>query len=137
MSLNDFQITEHFNLSEFQCRCCGQVKIGHDLVFMIEELRKRLGVPVTIVSPYRCPTNNAKVGGAKESYHMQGRACDVTANVDLNTICRVAKQLGFKGIGKYPDEKFVHLDNREVECYWVKYVGKDYRYMNFQQMINI
>lgn len=136
MALNDFQITEYFNLREFQCKCCEQVKIGHDLVFMIEELRKRLGVPVTIVSPYRCTTNNAKVGGAKESYHMQGRACDVTVKASLNSICKVAKEIGFKGIGKYPDENFVHLDNREEECYWVKYKNKDYMYMSFEDILN-
>ena len=25
-SLNDFPLTENFNLREFQCSCCGQVK---------------------------------------------------------------------------------------------------------------
>jgi hypothetical protein len=38
------------------------------LVFLLEELRKRLEVSITIVSGYRCPINNSKVGGAKERH---------------------------------------------------------------------
>lgn len=136
MALNDFQLTEHFNLREFQCKCgCQQVKIGHDLVMALEQLRRKMGVPITVVSPYRCPTYNAKVGGAKDSFHIQGRAVDITAKVDLNTICKAAKEIGFKGIGKYPNQNFIHLDNREQECYWVKYRGRDYRYMGFEDML--
>ena len=135
MALNDFQIVQHFNLREFQCRCCGQVKIGHDLVFTMEELRKKLNLPVRVVSGYRCPNYNVVVGGAKDSYHIEGRASDIAAATDLNTICRAAKELGLRGIGKYPDENYVHIDNREKECYWVKHKNKPYKYMSFEEMI--
>jgi len=135
MAVNDFQITEHFNLSEFQCPCCQQVKIGHDLVFTLEGLRGKLNLPVRVVSGYRCPNYNTVVEGAKDSYHMQGRACDVYSTVDLNTICKTAKELGLTGIGKYPDDNFVHIDNRDEECYWVKHKDKPYKYMSFEQLL--
>ena len=135
MSVNDFQITEHFNLKEFQCKCCEQVKIGHDLVFVIEELRKKLGLPIIVVSGYRCPNYNVTIGGAKDSYHVQGRASDIYTTAELNTICKTAKELGLTGIGKYPDDNFVHIDNRDIECYWVKHKNKPYQYMSFEQLL--
>lgn len=45
-------------------------------------------------------------------------------------IYKVKKEIGFTRIGKYPDGNFVHLDNREQECYWVKY--RNYRYIGFE-----
>ena len=136
MALNDFNVTENFNLREFQCKCgCEQVKIGHDLIILLQKLRSKLGIPITIVSGYRCSKHNASVGGAKDSFHIQGRAVDIVAKVDLNTICKIAKEVGFKGIGKYPDESFVHLDNRDKECYWVKYWNKPYKYTTFEDVL--
>lgn len=40
-------------------------------------VRKRINMPITISSGYRCPQLNAAVGGAARSYHMEGRAVDI------------------------------------------------------------
>ena len=38
------------------------------------------GAPISISSGYRSPSVNAAVGGAKNSQHMTGMACDFTAH---------------------------------------------------------
>lgn len=48
-------------------------------VLILEPLRDRLGVPLTITSGYRSPKLNAAIGGAMKSAHMSGRAADVKA----------------------------------------------------------
>lgn len=40
-------------------------------------VRKRINMPITISSGYRCPQLNAAVGGASRSYHLEGRAVDI------------------------------------------------------------
>jgi uncharacterized protein YcbK (DUF882 family) len=76
--LNDFPVSPHFNLREFECRCCGCVKLSGELIRMLEELRAALGRPVVITSGYRCKAHNAAVGGAKRSLHLAGRAADIS-----------------------------------------------------------
>jgi len=36
--INNFQLTKHFKLSEFQCPCCQTVKLYPYLVEMLEKL---------------------------------------------------------------------------------------------------
>lgn len=43
---------------------------------VLEPLRRRFGV-IRITSGYRCPTLNAKVGGAGNSQHLRGEAADI------------------------------------------------------------
>ena len=40
-------------------------------------LRERFGKPIIVNSAFRTPQVNKKVGGAKRSLHMQGRAADI------------------------------------------------------------
>lgn len=46
-------------------------------VKLFEPLREYFGVPLKIVSFYRCPALNKAVGGAKNSSHPKGEAIDV------------------------------------------------------------
>lgn len=82
-----------------------------------ELIRMRCGnKPITVLSCYRTPTYNAKVGGAKNSQHCQGRAIDLRppAHLSLNEfysiIRAIAKTSQIRGIGKY--KTFVHVDVR-------------------------
>lgn len=51
---------------------------------LLEPARALLGVPMHINSGFRCPAVNAAVGGAQNSAHMDGRACDfVPVGMDL------------------------------------------------------
>ena len=71
------KLTEHFDSSEFRCKCgCGQGDwlMAPELVQALEELRELIGKPIIVNSAYRCPKHNAQVGGVANSYHTQGMA---------------------------------------------------------------
>jgi hypothetical protein len=44
----------------------------------LEQVRTLTGLPLKIVSGYRCPELNRRVGGAKTSQHTEGKAADFT-----------------------------------------------------------
>lgn len=44
----------------------------------LDPAREALGSPITVNSGYRCPELNRAVGGVPSSYHLQGRAADLT-----------------------------------------------------------
>ena len=45
----------------------------------LQEIRDKIGVPITINSAYRCPEVNKAVGGSSTSWHQQGLAADINA----------------------------------------------------------
>lgn len=45
---------------------------------VLEPARTQLGAPIYVNSGYRCPELNRAVGGAARSYHLHGRAADLT-----------------------------------------------------------
>lgn len=75
----------HFERDEFKCKCDGKYCNGFPaepderMVRMTDQLRKNLGVPITIVSGLRCKTWNAIQGGVSNSQHMYGEAVDIYA----------------------------------------------------------
>lgn len=76
---------EYFDRSEFKCKCGGKYCNGYPaepderMVRIADQLRKNLGVPVTIISGLRCKTWNAIQGGVANSQHMYGEAADIYA----------------------------------------------------------
>ena len=109
--INDFKLTKDFNLKEFQCPCCETVKIDSELVKRLQELRDGIDKPIIITSGYRCPKHDKDVGGNGNSYHTKGMAADITVdNMELEDLLIKAKMVGFKGIGIYPEKRFLHLD---------------------------
>lgn len=76
---------EYFDRSEFKCKCGGKYCNGYPaepderMVRVADQLRKNLGVPITIVSGLRCKTWNAIQGGVSNSQHMYGEAADIYA----------------------------------------------------------
>jgi len=100
-----------FSPREMACKGTGEVKLHRDTMDKLQSLRDRLGVPMLITSAYRSPSHNAKVGGAKNSVHMQGRAFDVRMdNHDPKSFESVARECGFTGFGHYPKSGFMHID---------------------------
>jgi peptidoglycan hydrolase-like protein with peptidoglycan-binding domain len=77
---------EYFTRDEFRCKCGGKYCNGfpaepkEQMVRIADQLRKNLGVPITVVSGLRCPTWNTLQGGVENSQHMYGEACDVYAS---------------------------------------------------------
>lgn len=91
---------------------------GIPLAVEFERIRGVIGAPIVVLSAYRTPTYNKKVGGAQNSQHMQGRALDLkppsgwTIERFYNVLRGIAGSPESKifGIGKYPT--FVHVDIR-------------------------
>lgn len=111
-------IAKNFKVKEFRCKD-GSDDIKIDITFVqskLQKIRDHFGAPITINSAYRTPSYNAKVGGAKASYHMQGRAFDIVVKgVPLDEVCKYAQKIGINGIIRY--NTFVHIDSREKRYY--------------------
>ncbi|HNR65332.1 MAG TPA: D-Ala-D-Ala carboxypeptidase family metallohydrolase [Atribacterota bacterium] len=76
-------------------------------------LRNKIGSPIVITSGYRCITYNEEVRGVKGSYHLFGMAADIYApQISLKELLQSAEEIGFSGIGYYPENNFLHLDIR-------------------------
>lgn len=110
---NNEKISEHFKVKEFACKDGSAIIFVDDyMVQVLEILRKKLGAPITITSGYRTPAHNAKVGGAKYSYHMRGMAVDIRVNE--KTPKEVAKALDkiVPACGIIVYDSWVHFDTR-------------------------
>lgn len=111
--INHIKIAEFFHLDEFQCLCCLRVKLHPVLLQKLNDLRHRIQKPIIITSGYRCPVNNEEVGGVNGSYHLFGMAADIyVAKMSLKELLNAAEDIGFSGIGYYPENNFLHLDIR-------------------------
>lgn len=113
-------VSANFKVKEFRCKD-GSDKILIDVDFVenkLQAIRDHFGVPVTVNSAYRTQGHNTKVKGAKVSYHLQGRAFDITVKGHTpQEVARYAQTLGILGIIQY--DGFVHVDSREAK-YWAR-----------------
>lgn len=95
--------SEYFDREEFRCQCKGKycngfpVEPEEELVRVCNEIRRRLGVPVTIVdsggSGVRCSQHNAAVGGVGNSNHLYGKAADLHSSKSPQEMYRVAESV--------------------------------------------
>jgi uncharacterized protein YcbK (DUF882 family) len=108
------RLSPHFIEHEFRCRHCGRVKVSPTLVARLEALRAIVGRPCVILSAYRCPEHNARVGGAPASQHLLGTAADLPQGY---ATVRQATSAGFTGIGHRGDWA-VHVDVRPKRARW-------------------
>lgn len=114
------QLTPNFNAIEFACHDGTEVPENllcnvRELAGQLEILRAEIKTPLHIISGYRTPTHNKKVGGAKNSMHLQAKASDLTTKTltpkQLHTIIEKlikAKKMKNGGLGLY--KTFVHYD---------------------------
>ena len=113
--LNDIRIegAPNFKLSEFQSPDTGEVKIDSVLAAKLQQLRDKVGKPVIVTSGYRTPEHNRRIGGATNSFHMQGLAADIVVKgMTSREIATVARDVGLTGIGVYPTRGHCHVDVR-------------------------
>ncbi len=114
------KISENFKISEFKCKD-GSDEILIDVDFVrtrLQKIRDYFGDSVIINSAYRTKEYNEKVGGAKNSYHVKGRAFDIVVRgKTVKEVAKYASSIGIKGVMQYPT--FVHVDSRENK-YWAK-----------------
>lgn len=119
MRLNDFPLSKHFRLWEFESKDTREVRVSPDLVSRLERLRDLLQRPVMVLSGYRTPEHNAAVGGVAGSFHTKGLAADVTwEGFEPSAAVQLAEQAGFDGIGRYARKGFLHVDVRGYLARW-------------------
>jgi uncharacterized protein YcbK (DUF882 family) len=128
------RLSAHFTVEEFDCRDGTKVQPrdynGLEALCRVylEPLRKKYG-RVTIHSGFRTRTYNARVGGAKNSYHVytehdgNDQAVDFSCergsprewHATVNWLRRT-KRNNRGGLGLYPT--FVHADLRDYKADW-------------------
>jgi hypothetical protein len=108
-----------FQPNEWKCKCGCKERASHaflseKLLIRLDILRAFLDAPIIITSGFRCEANNAAVGGAERSYHLQGRAVDITTK-DFSALVAFAGRLNqlylykFTELIPYPNRVFLHL----------------------------
>lgn len=114
------KLSEHFTVREFACSDgSDEIKVDQNLAKHLEKIRQHFGKPVLITSGYRTPAHNAKVGGAKSSYHVKGMAADIVIDgVKSRDVAQYAETIGCGGIGWYETKKFTHIDTRSGRVRW-------------------
>lgn len=105
----------YFTRAEFKCKCGGRycngypVEMDPEELRVVDEIRRRAGVPLRVNSGLRCPGWNADpiVGGAANSLHTTGRAVDLSGSISPEKLKAVAEEVtkemipGRGGIGLY------------------------------------
>lgn len=115
-------------MSEFKCKdgsdvpdsMLDNVKL---LAKNLQVLRDEIGKPIRVISGYRSPKYNRKIGGARKSQHMTAKAADIkikgmTPAEVKSTIVRLIKEgkMMSGGIGLY--RTFTHYDVRGRNARW-------------------
>ena len=116
--MNTKYASTNFIWREFYCPTAQVVPVSDLTLYHVERLerlRQELDRPLRVNSGYRSPEHNAKVGGAKQSMHLEF-ATDIAPTGELSPeilqeIYTMAEEFGFSGLGQY--DTFVHLDCRE------------------------
>lgn len=92
----------------------GWIRVDQRVRVLIMRVQTRFGRRLLINSGYRSPAYNASLRppGARNSYHMQGLALDVSWSgfntSSRNEFVRISREEGFRGIGYY--NSFIHVD---------------------------
>ncbi len=68
--------------------------------------------PINVNSGYRSPKTNANTeGAAKNSFHMRGKAMDISIDgLDASLVGYLGRIMANGGVGFYPMKNFIHLD---------------------------
>lgn len=131
------KLTENFSLHEFRCRDGSDVPDEYmdnvrELAENLQVLRDKIGKPITVISGYRSPEYNKKIGGARRSQHMFARAGDLivkdmTPDELKAEIVQLIKEGKMKkgGVGLYTH--FTHYDVRGFNRRWYGKGIKDYQ----------
>ena len=122
------KLTENFSLWEFKCRDGTVVPEEYmdnvqELADNLQVLREHIGKPITVISGYRSPKYNRKIGGARRSQHLFASAGDIivkgmTPDEVKEVIVHLIKEGKMKkgGVGLYT--YFTHYDVRGFNRRW-------------------
>lgn len=113
-------ISNNFKSTEMDCKgvnCCSNTLIDKQLIIYLQKIRNHFKKPIIINSGYRCAVHNEKVGGARYSKHIQGKAADIVVKgIEPKEVAKYSESIGIKGIGLYGT--FVHIDSRSKKSFW-------------------
>ena len=105
----DWAKINHFKEEEFKCKCgCGLCEMDQDFMEHLDWVREQCGIPLAILSGYRCPAHDKGVGG--KGNHTTGKAADILCNSSTKRYALLYHSIGSFhrfGIGK----SFIHLDD--------------------------
>jgi uncharacterized protein YcbK (DUF882 family) len=122
------KLTENFDIKEWRCHDGTDVPYNlvdnvKALAVNLQVLRETVGRPVNIISGYRNPSYNKRIGGAKRSYHMKAMAADIRVKGMTPAEVKAAIEglisdgkMEQGGLGLY--KSFVHYDNRGRRARW-------------------
>jgi uncharacterized protein YcbK (DUF882 family) len=122
------QLTKNFSLSEFECKDKSITPAGvivnlKKLADNLQVLRDYLGKRITINSGYRSPLYNIKIGGAKNSMHLFGKASDIVVDgctpkqvFDAIETLQARGEMAIGGLKAYGT--FTHYDIRGHSARW-------------------
>lgn len=116
-------LSKNFKVREFRCKDGSDpIFIDSELVEVLQKIRTHFGKAVNINSAFRTASHNAKQKNASHySQHLYGRAADIwIAGVSVDTLAAYAETLlpNRGGIGRYYNDKFVHVDVRTAKSRW-------------------
>lgn len=116
------QLSPHFNVQEFRCKCGKEheILLSMELVDKLEKLYSALNCSKIIVtSGYRCTAHDKNVGGNGSGQHTKGNAADICCYgqdgqpISSKIVCCTAQDIGFGGIANITaDYQYTHVDVR-------------------------
>lgn len=111
------KVAEHFRVKEFACKDGTPIVFIDDyLAILLDIARNEIGKPITITSGYRTVLHNAKVGGAKYSFHTRGMAADIKADgVKPKELAKVLDRIVPNSCGIIVYDNWVHFDTRNTK----------------------
>lgn len=88
---------------------------------ILQPLREKMGVKVSVTSGYRCKRVNNAIGGSATSQHVLGQAADINVKgVSTMELCRKIKEFGLpfdqliEEFGQWVHVSFSERNRREV-----------------------
>jgi uncharacterized protein YcbK (DUF882 family) len=118
-------VSPHFSWQEFEPHDGSDIpdhikpEIRRLCVDVLEKIRAKWAQPLTVVSGYRSPAWNVRVGGAQKSRHMAGDAADISPvrKEDVPRLAALVEQMitvgelpALGGFGVY--RNWIHVDAR-------------------------
>ena len=118
--------SQHLSWSELACKDGTPYPLqwrstrAVTLASAFERVRLEMGdSPLVVLSAYRTPEHNRRIGGAKRSQHIEGRALDLRPPRGMVTLAffrqvrEIVADTDIRGLGLYPT--FLHIDIRPSE----------------------
>ena len=122
------QLSPHFNVQEFRCKCKQNhdILIAEELVDKLEKLYAKLDCSkIIITSGMRCSSYDISIGGNGGGQHPLGKAADVICydqngeKISSKLVCCTAQDIGFGGIANINTSyTATHLDVRTSNIWY-------------------